>query len=87
MLVGKKEFGTWKDGSSIYKDSKGYYIVAFDPSAAPAKQLYKKYLKGWKPAKEPTLCVVNKRWTVCNKKKAKKHANIASTEFQTIRSS
>jgi hypothetical protein len=73
MLVGKEEYGTWKDGSSIYRDSKGYYIVAFDPSAAPAKQEYKKYLKGWKPAKnEPTLCVVKKRWTVCNKKKANK---------------
>ncbi len=72
MLVGKKEFGTWKDGSSIYKDSKGYYIVAFDPSAAPSKQMYKKYLKGWKPAKDAAkLCLVKKRWTLC-KKKARK---------------
>ena len=73
MLVGKKEFGTWKDGSSIYKDSKGYYIVAFDPLAVPAKQMYKKYLKGWKPSKDTAkLCLVKKRWTLCKKKKANK---------------
>ena len=28
MLVGKREYGTWKDGSSVYKDKAGYYVVA-----------------------------------------------------------
>lgn len=66
MLVGKKEFGTWKDGSSVFRDSKGYYVVAYDPKAA---QEYKKYLKGWKPAaNSPQLCLVKKRWTLCKKK-------------------
>ena len=23
-----KEYGTWKDGSSVYKDKKGFYIYA-----------------------------------------------------------
>lgn len=44
MLVGKREYGTWSDGSSIYKDSKGYYIVT-------VKTPYKKYLKKWNPDK------------------------------------
>lgn len=69
MLVGKKEYGTWKDGSSVYKDSKGYYIVAVGLNTP----MYKKYLKNWKPKKdEEQLCLVNKRWTSC-KKKAKKN--------------
>ena len=67
-LVGKKEFGTWKDGSSIYKDSKGYYYVAVN-----AEGMYKKYLKSWKPKKEEELCFVNKRWKTCKAKaKAKR---------------
>ena len=65
MLVGKREYGTWNDGSSIYKDSKGYYIVA----ASLTKPMYKKYLKKWKPAKNaPQLCFTKKRWVECKKK-------------------
>ena len=73
-LVGNKEFGTWKNGSSIYKDSKGYYVVAVKLNAAVNEEpMYKKYLKGYKPKKEePELCFVKKRWTFCNKKKANK---------------
>lgn len=70
MLIGKKEYGTWKDGSSIYKDTKGYYIVAVNSMNGPE---YKKYLKKWKPAtNEPELCLVKKRWTKCKKKKINK---------------
>ena len=73
-LVGTKEFGTWKDGSSIYKDSKGYYIVAVNLNPkANEEPMYKKYLKGWKPAKNAEkLCFVKKRWTTCKKKKKNK---------------
>jgi hypothetical protein len=68
MLIGKKEYGAWKDGSSIYKDSKGYYIVAAFP-------MRKQYLKNWKPdSDEPQLCLINNRWTIC-KKKGKKSKN------------
>jgi hypothetical protein len=60
-LVGKKEYGTWTNGSSIYKDSKGYYYVAVN-----AEGMYKKHLKSWKPAKDaPQLCFVNKKWEMC----------------------
>jgi hypothetical protein len=60
-LVGKKEYGTWTNGSSIYKDAKGYYYVAVN-----AEGMYKKHLKSWKPAKDaPQLCFVNKKWKNC----------------------
>ena len=64
MLVGKREYGTWKDGSSVYKDSKGYYILA----AGLNTPTYKKYLKSWKPKKDDEqLCFIKKRWTFCKK--------------------
>jgi hypothetical protein len=64
-LVGNKEFGTYKDGSSIYKDNKGYYIVAVNVNSLE-NPMYKKYLKGWKPAKNaPHLCFTKKRWRPC----------------------
>lgn len=69
MLAGKKEYGTWKNGSSVYKDTKGYYVVAVGLNTP----MYKKYLKGWKPeANVPELCFVKRKWTVCKKKKARK---------------
>ena len=68
-LVGNKEFGTYKDGSSIYKDSKGYYIVAVNVNSLENPS-YKKYLKGWKPAKNvPQLCFTKKRWRPCKSSK------------------
>lgn len=58
MLVGKKEYGTWRGGSSVYKDSMGYYIGAVGFNTP----MYKKYLKSWKPKKdEEELCFVKKR--------------------------
>jgi hypothetical protein len=68
-LVGNKEFGTYKDGSSIYKDNKGYYIVAVNVNSLE-NPMYKKYLKGWKPAKNaPQLCFTKKRWKLCKSSK------------------
>ena len=70
MLIGKKVYGSWKDGSDIYKDNKGYYIVAVNSMNSPE---YKKYLKKWKPnSNEGELCLVKKRWTKCKKKKINK---------------
>ena len=67
-LVGKVEYGTWKNGSSVYKDSKGYYVVAINATGPE----YKKYLKGWKPEKNAeTMHFVNKRWTIRKKGKSK----------------
>lgn len=67
MLIGKREYGTWKDGSSIYKDKKGYYIVAVNNKAKPNENpMYKKYLKKWSPtSKTNQLCFTKKRWAAC----------------------
>ena len=62
MLVGTKEYGTYKDGSSVYKDSRGFYIVQYNPAS---QSEYKKHLKGWKHA--PTLCMTKRRWKPCKK--------------------
>lgn len=46
-----KEYGTWKDGSSVYKDKKGFYIYAirYGTGEHDKGEEYKKYLKNWKP--------------------------------------
>lgn len=46
MPLGKIIYGSWKDGSHIYKDTKGYFISQWNPKT---KAEYKKYLSGWKP--------------------------------------
>jgi len=45
-MWGKIEYGTWRNGASIYKDKKGYFIVDWDPKS---NKEYKKYLEKWKP--------------------------------------
>jgi hypothetical protein len=46
-----REYGTWKDGSSVYKDKNGYYIysIRYDDDENSKGEEYKKYLKNWKP--------------------------------------
>lgn len=39
-------YGDYKDGTSILKDSKGYYVPQWNPQL---NKEYKKYLKGFKP--------------------------------------
>ena len=44
----KKVYDSWKDGSDIHKDKKGYYIIQWNPKT---DKDYKKYLpKSWKPS-------------------------------------
>lgn len=43
---GKKVYGTRKNGSKVYKDRSGFYIVAWNRKTLRG---YKKHLKGWKP--------------------------------------
>lgn len=69
MLEGTKMYGSWKDGSAIFKNSKGYYIEVpnFKSTTPP---LCKKYLKRWKPAKNTTIeCFTDKKWKTCKNKK------------------
>jgi hypothetical protein len=47
-LVGKKVYGVYKDGSDIYKDRSGYYIVKWHKRIM---RPYKKYINGkWTPS-------------------------------------
>jgi hypothetical protein len=67
-LGGKVIYGSYNDGSVVFKDRKGYYIVAVTTG-----EPFKKYIKGWKPGLEDTReCLVNNRWKNCTKKKKRK---------------
>ena len=65
--VGKEDFGTWKDGSSIFKDKKGFYIVQWNPK----KNIeYKKYLNNWKPKpQKDRLVLIKNKWRIIKSKK------------------
>ena len=47
---GKLVYGSWKDGSDIYKNKNGYYIIQYNPKI---NKDYIKYLKKWKPKPKP----------------------------------
>ena len=65
-----KEYGTYKDGSVVYKDKQGYYIYQWDNVK---KVEYKKYLKNWH-IHEPQLILdkKTKKWKIVKSKKPKK---------------
>ena len=71
------EFGTWKDGSSIYKDSKGYYIFQYNDKKG---EEYKKYLKNWKPNGERLLYLKKGKWTLPSSKKSKKAKKVTGAK-------
>lgn len=69
---GKEDFGTYKDGSSVFKDKNGYYIDEWDNDK---QVIYKKYLKSWKPVISDTRLILDKKtkkWKIVKSKKAKK---------------
>lgn len=35
-------YGSWKDGSDIYKDKKGYFVIQYEPKK---DMVYKKHIK------------------------------------------
>jgi len=50
ILVGKKVYGVYKDGSDIYKDKAGYYVVKWNPRTM---RPYKKRINGkWKATRK-----------------------------------
>ena len=63
-----KEYGTYKDGSVVYKDTQGYYIYQWDNVK---KVEYKKYLKNWH-IHEPQLILdkKTKKWKIVKPKKS-----------------
>jgi hypothetical protein len=49
-LVGKKVYGVYKNGSDIYKDKAGYYVVKWNPRTM---RPYKKRINGkWKATRK-----------------------------------
>lgn len=57
-------YGSYKDGSDIYKDSNGYYIFQYN---VKLDKEYKKYMpKSWKPKGEPLIRIL--KFTKKNKK-------------------
>ena len=64
IQYGNIEYGTWKDGSSIYKDNKGYYVGAIDNRNGKE---YKKYIKNWRPSQNARLLYLDEakqKWTL-----------------------
>lgn len=66
-LLGKTSYGTYKDGSEIYKDKSGYYIVHWNKRAM---RPYKKHIKGFKPDRSSKTRKAGKR---CGKKTRRNH--------------
>jgi len=73
MKTGNIDYGSWKDGSSIFKDNKGYYIFNINNKG----EEYKKYLKNWKPTstgeplyldKSKKKWITQKQWILKNPK-------------------
>jgi len=77
MLNPTIEYGTWKDGSSVYKDKTGYYVVDINEKG----ENYKKYLKNWKPVGDNLLYLdkTKGKWNIkkpnANKNKQKSKNN------------
>ena len=59
-------YGSWKDGSDIYKDKKGYFIIQYDPKK---KMFYTKQVK-FKP---------NPQYVITRKIKSKKYKHCTKT--------
>ena len=71
-------YDSWKDGSDIYKDKKGYYIIQWNPKI---EKTYKKYLpKSWKPNASNTK---SKSKSKKSKKKTNKTKRKTKTKTQS----
>jgi hypothetical protein len=89
-LIGNIDYGSWKDGSSIFKDKKGYYIIQAKNKGKG--EAYKKYLKNWKPPPDTKLLYLDKtkkKWTFIKPKKnnttntkTKKYNDIPTTPLR-----
>ena len=67
--IGKEDFGTWKDGSSVFKDKKGFFVIQWNPKK---NMEYKKYLNNWKPKPQKNrLVLVKNKWYIKKSNKRK----------------
>ena len=80
-----KEYGTYKDGSSVYKDKQGYYTYQWDNVKGVS---YKKYLKNWHH-RDPQLILdkKTKKWKIVKSKKSKKTKKLKKTKKSRKRKS
>jgi len=77
---GKIVYDSWKDGSDVCKDKKGYYIEQWNPKTEMG---YKKYLaKSWKPTTETETKKPKK--TTTTKKPVTKKTTKKSTNKITV---
>jgi hypothetical protein len=68
-MTKSKVYGSYKDGSDIYKDNKGFYITMWNPKTNTDS---KKYLKSLKKYVTSTLSKKKKTKKANKAKKAKK---------------
>ncbi len=74
VLSGKEIYGSDAQGRDIYKDSKGYYVVDYNPQKAIE---YKKYLsKHWKPNKYENEDKIVLKCKLVKNKKTKKQRKV-----------
>ena len=77
-MAKSKVYGSWKDGSDIYKDKEGYYVYQWSAK----KDIYKKYLsKSWEPKQTE---VKNKKTKRKTKKSIKKSKNKSQKSIWNI---
>jgi hypothetical protein len=74
-VAGNVVYGSWNDGSDIYKDSKGYFVMQWN---VEKETDYKKYLPTWKPAANaPRMRFDTKKQKWKLERKAKKSTTAA----------
>jgi hypothetical protein len=79
---GKIIYGSWKDGSDIYKDSNGYFVLQYSPKQ---DKIVKKYLKRWKPKDtDDFLCLTKKKWKLCKAGKTRKHRKASTLSDEVV---
>ena len=76
-MVKSKVYASYKDGSDIYKNKKGFYIIAYNPKNNTDS---KKYLKSLKKYVTPTLS--KKKKVKKSKKKSKKKSNKTKNKWR-----
>ena len=81
MLIGNIDYGTWNDGSSIFKDNKGYYIININNKG----EEFKKHLKKWKPSGnyEPLYLDKSKKKWITQKKWIKQNPKLNKMKNKT----
>ena len=73
---GRVVYDSWKDGSDVLKDRKGYYVMQWNPKTGKD---YKKHLpKTWKPSPEEDKETKAAKRRRAEKRRAKKRKAEAS---------